>query len=144
MEGSGVPFTETFTSTPPSTPSCSASFSLPSVEAPEFDALCVVPVAPVGLEVELLEVELLEGELGGVPPVCEDEDLVEAVELDDEELELDDEDLELELDDEELELGCELLGLEAEELGVDGDEDELELEEAVGMEGIELLLLLCC
>jgi hypothetical protein len=93
-----------------------------------------------------LEVELLEVELGGVPPVCEDEDLVEAVELDDEELELelDDEDLELELDDEELELGCELLGLEAEELGVDGGEDELELEEAVGMEGIELLLLLCC
>ena len=130
MEGSGVPFTETFTSIPPSSPSCSASFSLPSVVAPEFDALCVVPVAPVGLEVELLEVEL-----GGVPPVCEDEDLVEAVELDDEELEL---------DDEELELGCELLGLEAEELGVDGDEDELELEEAVGMEGIELLLLLCC
>ena len=139
MEGSGVPFTETFTSIPPSSPSCSASFSLPSVVAPEFDALCVVPVAPVGWEVELLEVEL-----GGVPPVCEDEDLVEAVELDDEELELDDEDLELELDDEELELGCELLGLEAEELGVDGDEDELELEEAVGMEGIELLLLLCC
>lgn len=134
MEGSGVPFTETFTSTPPSSPSFSASFSLPSVVAPEFDALCVVPVAPVGLEVEL----------GGVPPVCGDEDLVEAVELDDEELELDDEDLELELDDEELELGCELLGLEAEELGVDGGEDELELEEAVGMEGIELLLLLCC
>ena len=116
--------------------------------APEFDALCVVPVAPVGLEVELLEAEL-----GGVPPVCEDEGLVEAEELDDEELELDDEDLELELDDEdlelelddeELELDCELLGLEAEELGVDGDEDELELEEAVGMEGIELLLLLCC
>jgi len=109
--------------------------------APEFDALCVVPVAPVGLEVELLEAEL-----GGVPPVCEDEGLVEAEELDDEELELDDEDLEL--DDDELELECELLGellgLEAEELGVDGGEDELELEEAVGMEGIELLLLLCC
>lgn len=123
-------FTETFTSTPPSSPSCSASFSLPSVVAPEFDALSVAPVAPVapvGLEVEL----------GGVPPVCEDEDLVEAVELDDE-------DLELELDDEELELGCELLGLEAEELGIDGGEDELGLEEAVGMEGIELLLLLCC